>query len=57
MADIEMHDPLGDDPNDLEPMRYFNLMKADIESLLGEKSLSSEGKLLTNAYSDGYGSV
>jgi len=61
LAEIELHDPLGNDANDLETARYLELIKNDIEHLLGKDSMSSEGTLLTNAYhvsqGDGYGSV
>ena len=52
LAEIEMHDPLGNDANDLETERYCKLVKCDIEDLLGQNSLSSEGKLLMLPYSE-----
>lgn len=61
LTDVELHDPLGDDPNDLMTKNYLALIKNDIEKLLGEDSLSSKGTLLSSAYhvSDGkgYGAV
>mmetsp|Transcript_39045 Transcript_39045/g.82119 ORF Transcript_39045/g.82119 Transcript_39045/m.82119 type:complete len:338 (+) Transcript_39045:140-1153(+) len=59
LVEVELHDPLGNDDNDLETERYLKLIKCDIEELLGEHSLSSQGKLLVNAYhpSQGYGSA
>jgi len=61
LVEIELHDPLGNDANDLETERYLELIKIDIEHLLGKDSMSSEGTLLTNAYhvsqGGGYGSV
>lgn len=52
LAEIEMHDPLGNDDNDLETERYCKLIKCDIETLLGPASLSSEGKLLMLPYTE-----
>mmetsp|Transcript_12697 Transcript_12697/g.23403 ORF Transcript_12697/g.23403 Transcript_12697/m.23403 type:complete len:340 (-) Transcript_12697:129-1148(-) len=60
LVEIELHDPLGNDENDLETARYLKLIKCDIESLLGKDSLSSQGKLLTSAYHvshGGYGGI
>jgi len=50
LVEIELHDPLGDDDNDLETKRYLTLIKANVDTILGKESLSSEGKLLTSPY-------
>lgn len=63
LTDVELHDPLGDDPNDLKTKNYLNLIKSDVEKLLGEDSLSSKGTLLDTLYhacdgdDNGYGAV
>merc|ERR1711935_263383 len=60
LTNVELADPLGNDPNDLETEKYLEIIKCDIEKLLGEKSLSSKGTLLSSAYEsggNGYGSV
>ena len=54
-VEIELHDPLGDDANDLETVRYLKLIKCDIERILGKESLSSEGKLLASPYNGARG--
>jgi len=50
LVEIELHDPLGNDDNDLETARYLKLIKSNIEDLLGKDSLSSEGELLSSPY-------
>lgn len=43
MAEIEMHDPYGDDANDLEVKKYTRIILEDIEMMLGDKANYSIG--------------
>lgn len=42
LAEVEMHDPLGHDDNDIETDRYTKFILEDIAQSLGPKGHSSE---------------
>ena len=42
LAEVEMHDPLGYDDNDIETDRYTKFILEDIAQSLGPKGHSSE---------------
>mmetsp|Transcript_27900 Transcript_27900/g.81962 ORF Transcript_27900/g.81962 Transcript_27900/m.81962 type:complete len:139 (-) Transcript_27900:106-522(-) len=58
LAEIEMHDPLGNDENDLETDLHTNLIIVNIKDSLGANE-TEVTNLMSNAYreSGNYGSV
>lgn len=49
-AEIEMHDPLGKDANDLETTRYMKLIEEDIELFLGNDAFVADSFDLDRSY-------